>query len=276
MGIAIVSVTAYGAYAYFKPKYVEYQAARKAEQLARELQEEQQNTAADEEGQQKEIQEESENTATDAKTTKDVSDAQQAAKKQAALNRKFKINADAVEDYAAVLDPDTYSYYDSGISEFAFFYPAEMFHRVTYSEKPKEKAYGTNLQTIDFTASKGSELKFALYQRTDQLSMEQMTNYIYEREFNSMQDSIKLIFSAEEDHGRVIVTGYTDARDKLIYDMVKIEPSYVMHMKLYFPQYTGSEDKLQKGYVTECIYRMCGFSGSTNRPRSYQEYKEGN
>lgn len=276
MGIVIVSVTAFGAYAYFKPKYVEYQEARKAEQLAKKLQEEQQNTAADEKGQQKEIQDKSKNVPTGVETTGDGSDEQKAAKKQAALNRKFKIHADAVEDYAAVLDPYTYSYYDSGISEFAFYYPAEMYHRVTYSEKPKEKAYGTNLQTIDFTASKGSELKFALYRRTDQLSMEQMTNYVYEREFNSMQDSIKLIFSAEEDHGRVIVTGYTDARDKLIYNMVKIEPSYVMHMKLYFPQYTGSEDKLQKGYVTECIYRMCRFSGSTNLPRSYQEYKEGN
>ena len=46
-------------------------------------------------------------------------------------------------------------------------------------------------------------------------------------------------------------------------------------MKLIFPQYTGEEDKMQKGYITECVYRLCGFSGSSDGPRSYQDYKKG-
>ena len=31
-------------------------------------------------------------------------------------------------------------------------------------------------------------------------------------------------------------------------------------------------DKNEKWYYVECMYRMCGFSGSARSPRSFQEY----
>ena len=189
--------------------------------------------------------------------------------------QKFGIDTSAKEDYGAVLNPDAYQYYDSKISDFSFAYPAELYHDVIYNEEPVKEEYGTNVESIHFTASKGSELIFTISKRTDNLSMQQITDHIYEKEFASMADSVKLIQSAEADHGRVIVTGYTADKSKLIYDMVKTEPDYVLHMKLIFPQYTGEEDKMQKGYITECVYRLCGFSGSSDGPRSYQDYKKG-
>ena len=189
--------------------------------------------------------------------------------------QKFGIDSSSTEDYGAVLDPDTYQYYDSGIRDFSFYYPAELYNDVVYNEEPAENAYGTNVESICFKASGGSELIFTISKRKDDLSLEQITNHIYENESASMIDAAKLVLSAEADYGRVIMTGYTIDKSKLIYDMVKAESDYVLHMKVIFPQYTGEEDQLQKGYVTECIYRLCGFSGSSKMPRSYQEYKKG-
>ncbi len=62
--------------------------------------------------------------------------------------------------------------------------------------------------------------------------------------------------------------------DKLVYDLVKVDKDYVMQMMIAFPVYASEEDEMYKGYVTECMYRMCGFSGSSQPPRSYEEYRE--
>ncbi len=43
-------------------------------------------------------------------------------------------------------------------------------------------------------------------------------------------------------------------------------------MAVIFPDYVSSEDKLWKGYITECLYRMCSFSGSSASVRSFVEY----
>ncbi len=210
----------------------------------------------------------------DAPAEKEQQPAEEASKKQEDL-QKFGIDDSAVEDYEVALDPDAYQQYDSGISDFSFYYPAGLYNDVAYDGEPEENSYGTNVESVSFKASGGSGLVFAISKRTDNLSMEEITDYIYEKEAASIVDSQKLLLAAEEDYGRVIVTGYTLDKSKLVYDMVKAEPDYVLCMKVIFTQYAGEEDQLQKGYVTECIYRLCGFSGSSKMPRSYQEYKEG-
>lgn len=302
--LGAASGAAYGAYAYVRPQIDSYQKEKEEKQKAQDLLDEvqiavDQKAAADQEAEAAKTEaekarkeaEEAKKEAEEAK--KEAQDAKKKAKKQKKQQETVKdveqtkdteraaeyqvIQADSsnIEDYGAVLNPDLYQYYDSGISDFAFYYPAELYNEVSCNEEPVEKDYGMNMQTIRFTASAGSELVFTLYRRTDYRSIEQMTDYIYGQETASMRDASRLVLSAEEDYGRVIVTGYTDAGSRLVYDMVKIEPSYVLHMKLYFPQYTGAQDQLQKGYVTECVYRMCEFSGSSKPPRSYEEFTKG-
>ncbi len=39
--------------------------------------------------------------------------------------------------------------------------------------------------------------------------------------------------------------------------------------------FKNEEDRLQKSYTTENIYRMCRFSGSSEKPRSYEEFLAG-
>lgn len=185
----------------------------------------------------------------------------------------FSIDDKIQEDYERAGDIESpYGSYNSGISDFSFCYPLFIYNDVVCDLNPVENIYGTNEQTIRFTGTEGSELLFCLSRRTDNDTIAGMTEYVYETEFQSLLEAAKLVNSSSEDHGRVIVTGYTSARDKLVYDLVKIEPQYIMQMVVTFPAYTGEEDRNLKGYATECIYRMCGFSGNSQEVRSYEEY----
>lgn len=189
------------------------------------------------------------------------------------VNARFMINSQTMENYTSNLDPSYYQYYDSGYDRFTFYYPTQLYNNVTYNEEPGANGFGTNVQTVDFTGSAGSELRFSLIRRNDGASIEDMTNAAYDMETAYLTDAARLRLNVEEDHGIMVVTGYNAERTKLIYDLVRVEGEYVMQMLVIYPSYTSGEDKLQKDYVTECYYRMCGFSGSSDWFRSYEDYR---
>lgn len=189
------------------------------------------------------------------------------------ISTRLGIDAGTVEDYAANLNPDAYLSYYSDIGDFYFSYPAYLYDSVNYSEEPTANSYGTNVQSFDFAGSNGSKLRFCISRRTDQTSLEEMTNRVYLEEIGLLTEASELQNKVMEGYGKVIVTGFDSAYTYLIYDMAKIEQNYVLQMIVTFPNYTSEEDKLQKDYITECLYRLCGFSGSSKLPQSYENYR---
>ncbi len=178
------------------------------------------------------------------------------------------------EDYALCLNPDDYTGSGSEVTDFSYFYPGQLFEYAVHNSEPIENKYGTNISTSAYYGPQGSQFRFSISLRTDPGSIKEATDFIYEGEMSSLQEPSEIKHVTEQDYGRVIVTGYNTPRDKLVYDLVKVDKDYVMQMMIAFPVYTSEEDELQKGYVTECMYRMCGFSGSSQPPRSYEEYRE--
>lgn len=85
---------------------------------------------------------------------------------------QLDISVDTVADYANVLDPTQYRYYDSGIAGFSFAYPVGLYNSVTMNETAHPDRYGTNIQNISFAGSDGSELIFSVSQRIDGQSVE--------------------------------------------------------------------------------------------------------
>ncbi len=188
---------------------------------------------------------------------------------------EFGIYADTVENYEDNLNPDYYRFYDAGITDFNFRYPAGLFNYVSKNTESFEDEYGTNVETIRFTGSKGAECIYSLSRRHDGLDLEQATGKVHTHEFNSLVDASDILVSSTEDHGKVIVTGWTsDGRP--VYDLTKIEGDYVLRMNIILSQYISDEDKNYKGYIFENLYRLCGFADSKYSPRSYQEYLEAN
>ena len=193
------------------------------------------------------------------------------------LEDEFWIDEDTKADYSENLDPDLYESYDSKITDFKFYYPVDLYNEVSVDEDPDLVSYGENCQTITFEGSDGSQLIFSLTSRTDALSIENMTENVYNIESKGLVEPEKIVKSSEGDHGKAILTGWdSSAHNSAIYDMTKIEAGYVLQMKVIFPDYTSEKDRLEKAYVTECLYRMCGFSDSSQQVRSWDEFMEEN
>ena len=192
------------------------------------------------------------------------------------VNPEFQVYSGVEEDYANALQPENYSYYDSGITDFSFYYPDNLYCDVTTVED-EDCEYGFLIKKINFIGSNGSELIYQLIQRTDSLSLEAETDYIYNKEVANLYGKEDIVFSTKDNYGKVIVTGW-DSADKnyVIYNLCKIEDDYILQMKVIYPNYTDDLDTAQKGYVTECYYRLCGFSDSTLSVRSYEEYMNEN
>lgn len=192
-----------------------------------------------------------------------------------AVMSQFGISADTVADYANVLDPAQYGHYDSGIAGFSFSYPAGLYNSVTVDEAAHPDRYGANIQNIYFAGSDGSELIFSVSQRTDGQSVEQETAVISDMEKNGIVEVEEILNTVKDGYGKIVMTGWTDdTYARTVYQLIKVEQDHVLQMKVITPNYLGNEDEFRKGYVTECLYRMCGFSDSTAGWRSYSEYTE--
>ncbi len=190
-------------------------------------------------------------------------------------NEVFGINETTVEDYGVNLDPGQYGYYDSGISEFYFSYPTSLYNAVTVDETTWRSETGENIQTLSFSGSEGSELIFSLSRRTDGLSIKGMTERIASGARGSVTELEEILNTTKDGYGKLVFTGWTDGSyEKTVYCLVKVEGSYIMSMTVVTPNYKGNQDELYKGYVTECLYRMCGFSDATAPWRSFNEYVE--
>lgn len=210
--------------------------------------------------------------ATDSAETKKASEK---AKSEEDSNEEFGITPGTEANYKRNLNPEEYRYYHGASDEFSFYYPADLYENVTMNETPNKNIYGENVQAVNFTASDGSELIFSLSKRTDNLGIAEATSQIYEAECGYIHDSEVIVNRMKDDYGKIVLTGWADAAyDRTVYDMIKVEGEFVMQMKVVIPTYTDREDELQKGYFTECMYRMCGFSDAEDSYRSYSEYKE--
>lgn len=183
------------------------------------------------------------------------------------------VYSNTVADYSMNLDPSRYARFDSKIEDFYFSYPTNLYYRCDVSTEPRAGQYGTVAYDICFYATDGSKLIYRMLERTDSYSNTEMRDFIYESEYAALQDSHKI---SKNDYGsRGIVTGVT-ADGLLNYDLFYVSDDYVMQMQVITPDYEDKQDEWQKGYVTECIYRLCGFSGtSATGCRSYEEYVEG-
>lgn len=187
----------------------------------------------------------------------------------------FGLNRDAVTDYKNALEPQNYLRYDSGYGDFSFSYPAALYGDVQVDREALQTDYGENTETIRFTGTDGSELIYILSRRTDANGLEDMTEYVYNVEYTRLYEPTELINSVSGNHGKVILTGYTDSEKQIVvYDMTKIEEDYVMQMRVLYPEADSEMDKMGKWYVVECLYRLCKFSDTKYAPRSFDEYVE--
>lgn len=191
-------------------------------------------------------------------------------------NEEFDIDSNTEADYRNVLDPDDFGYYSSrSIPMFSFYYPYHLYNRVLKDTSITDSSLGENEEEISFFADDNSSLIFTAISRTDDASLDEASKYVYEEEKAHIKDVSDIwALKVSDGKGFFIITGWDkENTDNMIYEMVRVEKDYIYIMKTLFPDFTGNqEEKNQKSYFTECLYRTCGFSNSSKSPRSYEEY----
>ena len=184
----------------------------------------------------------------------------------------FNIDPNADADYTAALDPSEYEFYSSSIDEFSFWYPTDFYNDVTYNTRLDTISYGTNIEEITFSADDGSQLIFQAVQRTDSMNLEEMSDYVYTSEMGRLTSAEVILNNVKNGSGKIVVTGWdSEHTDNTVYCLTKIKSDVILQMTVLFPDYTDEADQLRKSYLTECFYRMCGFSNA-DPWRTYEDF----
>ncbi len=132
--------------------------------------------------------------------------------------------------------------------------------------------YGVNIETIHFYGSGGSQLIFSLFKREDSNTLEQAAQFVYQHERSLLYAPEDILYSAKDGTARIIVTGFSDAQEQLdVYDMTKVDGQYAMQMFACYPGGRNGQEEKEMSYVVECLYRMCGFSGSSSQAVDEEE-----
>ncbi len=181
-------------------------------------------------------------------------------------------------DYSTVLDPNLFRRYSSanGVKNFAFSYPTSLYYDVSVNTDSFDNNYGTNIESVTFTGTNMSGLVYSVTRRNDSKSLKDALDYAVETEKDTIYDASPILNSVKDDSARYITSGYTDySHDGIVYLLTTITDDYVYQMRVIMPNYTDSTDKSEKGYYTECLYRLCGFSASKKSCRDFSDYVTG-
>ena len=185
-------------------------------------------------------------------------------------DRRFSIDPFTITDYEAAIYPEDYLHYSSGIRDFGFSYCPYLYNDADFDDTERAHDYGTLIQSVSFSGTDGSKLVFMLFKRNDSLSMEKAVKFVHDSETGRLQNPKDILNKISGGHGKVIVTGMDGSN--AIYDMLKVRKNYILQMIVSHPEPTDDDDRDRKWYVTECYYRMCDFSDSSNYYRSFNEY----
>ncbi|MCD7819832.1 MAG: zinc ribbon domain-containing protein [Lachnospiraceae bacterium] len=191
------------------------------------------------------------------------------------VESQLVIDTSTVSNYSANLDPDAYLYYDS--EDFTFYYPSNLYNSGTESLDSYTTTAGVNVRDVLLEGDDGiTEAHLNKSQWTGASSATGELQNLYANYSSQLYSMTQISYS--EENSNFIVTGYYDsAQTAAAYILVRVNESYAYTMEIVFP-YNGdssSEDYLEKCYVVENIYRMCGFSGSTYKARTYTQYLNG-
>ena len=197
------------------------------------------------------------------------------------LEESLMLDPYASGEYKNNLDPDTYYYYwadiydGTEIEDFSFVYPPDLFCEV-YATEPV-LSWGIDQGTLLFLDNKmDTELYYSLLQRTDGLSTQELKDMIFSEEMGKLSDGMELVNTMNDGYGKIIVTGWADAsHSRTVYELIKIVDNHIMQMKIETDQARTESGRQRKNYVTECLYRLCGFSNTDKPVRSFSDFVEG-
>lgn len=178
------------------------------------------------------------------------------------------VYANRTADYSNNLEPGDYiRYHSSSVNGFSFYYPNKLYNSAEI--KTSGYVYGdeTMLEQVHLSADDGSDLLCTASSK-DSSSVDEYMDQIKNDLLGDVSEG--QLLRNNTDDGILVVTGYQGS--DVLYEVVNVSRDEVMRMRILTPDGTSYTDRLHKNYVTECMFRLCGFSNSGKSTRSYDEF----
>lgn len=186
------------------------------------------------------------------------------------------VDPDASCVYADNLDPSQYYSWNYD-KTFSFSYPSQLYQRVEGDNTLFEVQDGNNEIRYDFYSSEeGAHLCYQKINIAGGISEEEAALDWFDSELGNLYDTEVILKRPNTDgKSRYVFIGYVDSAQTVsVYEVLTAMDENLYRMRVEMPVPINSVDRSQKFYITECLYRECGFSGSSYGARSYQEYLE--
>ncbi len=184
----------------------------------------------------------------------------------------IKITSRVKQDFRRVLLEEDYGQFSGkDVSEnlkedFSFAYPENLFYRAEAYEDDDREAY-----RVLFTG-KGNDASLLYSQEKHSRSGDyrELLEELYQMDKESLQEAETL----DHPSSLYVINGFE--KDELeVYKVVRMDEENIYTMIVKTPVQSEEDVQSMITFYTEYLYRSCGFSGSSRKPRSYAEYLRG-
>lgn len=217
-----------------------------------------------EEGRERKKNDTQEYVTSEEKAQEDTEKEKKTSQKEEVKNTLIKNPAEFV-DYSNCLLPEKYEYLESPEGDYSFRYPNDIYYQGYWA--------GNNCYLEGKDGISGLEVVREECESSDAfVNMENMYkkygNLLYEKEDILVSKEIN-----QDGFARCILGGYLD-KEKTISNYIIAasngKHNYILTMEILKTE--EADISKEANYVIDCVYRYCSFSGSSYKPRTYEQY----
>lgn len=186
------------------------------------------------------------------------------------------VDAANVADFNNNLSTDSYIRMSGEDSTLSFAYPKDFFCSNTEEENDYTFYSGDGLVMLRYWKEEvGNDGKSVL---TSEFSSKKSQLNTSGTDDNGVErfSGIAMDWSDKEIPHYVLGGRYTTDLNKGYYSVASLRGGAIYHMEFEYPVDYNNGFANPVNYMIDCLYRYCGFSGSSKAPRSYQEFQAAN
>lgn len=190
-----------------------------------------------------------------------------------------EIDPNQITSYPDSLNPNSYFHFENKQydSKFRGDVPDHLYNKVYECTSKLSGIYGTTEYTKAYFGSDGSYLGYEYITRTDNLPLNELIKELKSLEQKRLPGNFTLkrtVINGNE--GTLAISGVNTNGDR-VFEVFHMTEESILRMEASYPKETDELDRIQKGYIVECLDMECGFSYSGKiYHRSFETYYNDN
>lgn len=158
----------------------------------------------------------------------------------------------------------------AGSGDFSYCYPKLLYSHV--ETVWEEELMNAKSETI-FTSDTDDSSLTVIYQTNNSKNHSEIKDILLEKAQGGLSDVQVIVNTSDSDVSRYYVNGREG--NLVVWELAEVIGGKIYQMIVKYPEPTDEEDAQIKEYYADCLYRLCGFSGQSNRALSWEAFHDG-